>query len=113
MACLALVGQGLIGLVVGLRFLGQAGRIPDSTLSGFAGALGLVFLAPAVVAVAAGVGTWRERAWGRRAGLVMGALGAVVGLLVAVASALSANPGLLLLGLVLAGVNVAIFQTLR
>jgi uncharacterized membrane protein HdeD (DUF308 family) len=112
-ACLALVGQGLIALVTGSRFLIQAGRIPDPTLSGFAGVLGLALLAPAVVAIVAGVATWRGHDGGRRAGLVMGAVGAVVGLLVAVAAALSANPGVLVLALALIAVNAATFQILR
>lgn len=112
-AAIALLLQGLVGTGIGLRLVQQAGEIPDSALSGFAGVLGFLFLVPGAVSLSAGVGLWRERAWGARLGRVISGLGIAVGALIAIAGALTANPGLILLGLFLAGVNWAVFAALR
>lgn len=112
-AAVALLLQGLVGTGIGLRLVQQAGEIPDSALSGFAGVLGFGFLVPGAASLSAGVGLWRERPWGARLGRVISGLGIAVGALIALAGALTANPGLILLGLFLAGINWAVFAALR
>lgn len=112
-AAVALAVQGLLGFLIGSRFLAQAGRIADPTVSGFAGTFGLLLLVPAIVAVVAAVALWRGRPFGRRAGLVMGVLGVAFGLLLALGGVTAPNPALLILALVIIGVNAASVAVLR
>ena len=101
----ALVLEGVLALLVGWGLIGSAGRQQDPTLSGVTGLLGLLFAAPGILAVVAGIGAWRGRRWAQRAA----SLAAVVGVVVAVLT-IPANPPVALL---VAALNMGLIFALR
>jgi apolipoprotein N-acyltransferase len=105
--------EGALGLVAGLRFLQQAGIMTNLALSGFSSFLGMLLLVPAVLSLIAVWRLRRSRERGRRAGVIAGWTWGVVGLLWLLVGVVSPDAFAVLLGLLLAGLNVLVVRDLR